>query len=244
MNLTPAETSSATDAPPWTWRDIGQIVAATLLGAILLFALLPLVLGGPEQREEGLAAPAAFVAMASLYGLLLLSIYLIVARRVGWAALGLVPLPARTFAFLPLVLLAQIGGLILINGLIGVLMGSFENPQAGALTGGEPLEPLQLGLLLVLIAGLVPLAEEIFFRGLVYPLLRARGGVVLAVGVSAALFAVVHFIPVLMPALFYIGLLFGIVREQTRSIVPCVILHGLQNGLALLAINMQLAAPQ
>jgi uncharacterized protein len=50
------------------------------------------------------------------------------------------------------------------------------------------------------------------------------------------LFALVHFIPILIPGLFWVGFVLAWVRERSGSIVPGIVLHALQNGLVVWAI--------
>jgi membrane protease YdiL (CAAX protease family) len=46
-----------------------------------------------------------------------------------------------------------------------------------------------------------------------------------------------------MPSLFFVGLILGYMREQSGSVLPGVLLHALQNGIALLAFQAALSAP-
>jgi uncharacterized protein len=128
----------------------------------------------------------------------------------------------------------------------GELMGEGEGggaAEAGEGEGGGAAEeaegevpalpPLSIGeylMLMVLVAVAAPLAEELLFRGMLYPLLRRNMGVVAAVALSAALFSAVHVVPILLPALFVIGVVLAIVRERSGSLWPCIALHALQNG--------------
>jgi membrane protease YdiL (CAAX protease family) len=98
------------------------------------------------------------------------------------------------------------------------------------------LTPRDLIFLLLLIAVIAPIAEELFFRGMLYPVLRQRWSAPWAIGINALLFALVHFIPLLLPALFFIGLILAWVRERTQSIVPGILLHAMQNGLVVVAV--------
>ncbi len=84
-----------------------------------------------------------------------------------------------------------------------------------------------------------PLVEEAFFRGFVFRGLVNRWGSVAGLVLSAAVFTGMHFsLPVLLP-IFVTGLLLGGLYWYTRSLWPSIIMHGLQNGLAvLLAINL------
>jgi len=78
----------------------------------------------------------------------------------------------------------------------------------------------------------VPLVEEVFFRGLLYGLLREKLGIWMAIVVSSALFGMGHGLgPVgLVTALAGVG--FALVYEKTGSLAPAVIAHSLGNLLA------------
>ena len=89
---------------------------------------------------------------------------------------------------------------------------------------------------MLVIAILAPIAEELFFRGMLYPLLRRNLSVWPAIFLNAALFSLIHFIPVLLPALFIVGLMLAWVREKSGSVIPCMILHCMQNALAVFSI--------
>ena len=71
------------------------------------------------------------------------------------------------------------------------------------------------------------------FRGFLYRLLHKRLPTWAAVPISAAVFAVAHGMPVLIPILFYLGVVFALVVEHTRSLYCSMILHALQNSVAL-----------
>jgi hypothetical protein len=78
-----------------------------------------------------------------------------------------------------------------------------------------------------------PVAEELFFRGLVHGSLR-RFGVPLATVASAAIFAAVHFVPAAFPVLFVVGAILAILYERTGSLIPGIVVHALINSLATL----------
>jgi uncharacterized protein len=59
---------------------------------------------------------------------------------------------------------------------------------------------------------------------------------------NAALFAAAHVVTLLLPGLFVVGLFLAYLRERSGSIWPSVLLHALQNGVALLLINAALAS--
>ena len=78
-----------------------------------------------------------------------------------------------------------------------------------------------------------PVVEETFFRGLVFRGLWNRWGAGVGLVLSAAVFAGMHFsLAVLLP-IFVTGLLLGGLYLYTRSLLPAIIVHALQNSLAL-----------
>ncbi len=77
---------------------------------------------------------------------------------------------------------------------------------------------------------LAPLLEELFFRGLLYPLLRRAFGFVIAVAVTAAAFAAIHgtqlgyaWAPIL--SIFVVGVAFTVTRARTNSVATSFLMH-------------------
>jgi len=92
-------------------------------------------------------------------------------------------------------------------------------------------------LLLVLVAVTVPVAvaEETFFRGYAYRLLRVRFGVAVAVGGSAVLFALAHGLePGAWLPILPVGIVFALLVEGSGSLWPAVVAHAVVNGAAVL----------
>jgi hypothetical protein len=77
---------------------------------------------------------------------------------------------------------------------------------------------------------LAPLLEELFFRGLLFPLLRRSYGVVVGVLLTALAFAAIHgaqlgyaWAPVL--SIFVVGVVFTLVRLRTNSVAASFLMH-------------------
>ncbi len=77
---------------------------------------------------------------------------------------------------------------------------------------------------------LAPLLEEMFFRGLLYPLLDRGFGVVVGVLLTATAFAAIHgaqlgyaWAPVL--SIFIVGVVFTVVRVRTNSVATSFLMH-------------------
>ncbi len=99
-----------------------------------------------------------------------------------------------------------------------------------ALAGaGEPL-----GLVLVAVALVPGVCEELLCRGVLLPALSGAGRAV-GVIVSAALFALLHLSPYRFVPTFLLGLSLGYVTVVARSVIPAIVLHVLHNAAVLVS---------
>ena len=124
-----------------------------------------------------------------------------------------------------------IGGLI-VAGLVSLAITSIIESVQG--TPVEQPEQIELaadpvgGLLVLLgisVVLLAPIAEEIFFRGLLFPGLRRWMRAWPAIMASSVIFAVSHILPLVMAPIFALGVLLAWVVERKRSIVPAIMAH-------------------
>jgi len=116
------------------------------------------------------------------------------------------------------------------------LTGDTTNPQQflidGAMLGGWTF----VGL--VVFGGLlVPFAEELLFRGVVYSALRRHGPVVATVG-SAALFGLAHGLSVVLVAAALMGVVNAELVKRSGSIWPAVLAHAVNNTLVFVPAYM------
>jgi membrane protease YdiL (CAAX protease family) len=219
---------------PWTKRDIFW---AVVLGVLILLGLVMLMLLGLAVYQlltgtESSPGPLVTLILVAELGLLLPVWALGVHKyRLPWSSVGFRRFDlARGLALGCLFLLAAFG----FNLVWGVILGVFDlqvQPDMLPLFGGGIP-----GLLLALLAGglVAPIAEEAFFRGYVFAGLRQHLGLLPAMLLSAALFALVHILPTSWPPIFVLGVLFALLYDQTGSIWPAVFVHGIINALAFL----------
>ena len=86
---------------------------------------------------------------------------------------------------------------------------------------------------------LVPLAEELVFRGAILrSLLKWNSRPWVAILISAVLFSAAHMNPAQMPHTLLIGLLLGWMYYRTDSIVPGVVFHWVNNTVAYVIYNL------
>ena len=247
MNSLPAATHGRRRVG-WTFVDMLLVIVLSVAGTILFavafgVVLAALGLGDGQQyiRDHPVTVTAA--ALAVVYGMLLVVAYLWIVRRrnVGWSAIGFRPPPLLPLLLSPIIVIGQFGTVAITNLLIFSLIGQFENPQTAAISGGQGFSWLNFGLMLLLAGVVAPIAEEVLFRGLLYGWLRSRMPIALAVILSAAVFAAAHVIPLLMPALFLVGIILAVAYELSGSLWLSILLHSLQNSLSVALVFAALA---
>lgn len=87
----------------------------------------------------------------------------------------------------------------------------------------------------VVIAGLVPVVEELVFRGLGFTLLLPYLGLPLTVAGTGLIFALGHGLLYGLPVLILFGSALAYLRARTGSVLPCIVTHGLFNAFALVS---------
>ncbi|HIU97890.1 MAG TPA: CPBP family intramembrane metalloprotease [Candidatus Ornithoclostridium faecigallinarum] len=112
--------------------------------------------------------------------------------------------------------------------------------DTSAATSIMPSTPGELAATLILVALLPAIAEEYVFRGCVARAF-ARKGYVFAVFMSALLFAIMHGSPLQLVHQFLIGVVCAVLFFATRSLWPPIILHFLNNAIALVLGYVQSA---
>ncbi len=97
-------------------------------------------------------------------------------------------------------------------------------------------------LLFVLAAVMAPFAEELLFRGWIYTSLRSSFGMWVALLVSSAIFASLHYEDTHLYALvvFPIGLALGALRERTGSLKASISFHAFFNATAFVLAALDL----
>lgn len=94
-------------------------------------------------------------------------------------------------------------------------------------------------IIVLAVVVLAPLGEEVLFRGYAFNAFLQQWGPLPAYLLSAFLFSIAHSlaategqIALLVPA-FIIGLVLALGMHKTRSLVPCVVAHALNNAVAI-----------
>lgn len=93
-------------------------------------------------------------------------------------------------------------------------------------------------LLLMLLVGsvLAPLVEEMYFRGMVYPVLRKHIGVTWAIVISGMFFGMMHWDLWRTIPLAFGGMALAYIYERSRTIYAPWLAHGVWNGIMALIV--------
>jgi len=159
-------------------------------------------------------------------------------KKITFADVGLINFGLKS-------LLAGIAGGIVLFFLIG-FFGNFltdylgvPQPQSFALVVQGADSIAKLIPLLLLGSIVVPLQEEILFRGLVYPPLRQTYGRGVGILLTALFFGLMHFDFIRFLVLVVGGLLLTLLYEKTRSLWSAIITHGVWNILMTVLMWLQ-----
>lgn len=174
---------------------------------------------------------------------LVVPIYLVGIRRkkISWSDLGLQSFRSGWFfaaAFLGFLAIPISGFVALI---IQILLGRpLENPQLPFLI---PAGSSLFGGVMIFILGglLLPFAEELFFRGLLYNWLRQHWGATAAILSSAFIFAILHGDFAIGGAAFILGIILAWLYERSQSLWPAFIVHAINNGVKIALLYILLA---
>jgi membrane protease YdiL (CAAX protease family) len=220
---------------PWRWTDV-------LIG----FAPM-IVLGMAALLASFVIDPARLPVVPRVYVLL----PLMALTQAWWLAYPLwtarrrhsgSPHLPRVRAVVVEALLALLAAPVVILTMSGVIQGlghvfgqsemPSDSPGQLALSSNR-VESLGV-LILALVAA--PVAEEVFFRGMLYSALRRRLPVIVAAPIQAVIFALMHpFGWVYQAGIIVIGLALAGFYEWRKTLVAPVLLHALINAIAMSA---------
>lgn len=192
-----------------------QIVGAILL-AIPYAAYLAVTGGDISQTQTAVLAPSFFLSILLMVGFLWKFGY-ISREKVTWSIVS----PS----YLVLTLVATLSGIWVLDVLMSrlhlpdLLKESFDILQSG-----------WMGILAIAVAG--PILEELLFRGAITKILLQKYTPTKAILFSALIFGVFHVNPVQVVGGCIIGLLLAWVYYKTASLIPCILIHIVNNSLS------------
>ena len=98
----------------------------------------------------------------------------------------------------------------------------------------QPESIMGFFLLFIAVVIIAPLGEELLFRGFLQQILEKHWkDVTKAVLVTALFFAMIHMNPYWFVQIYILGILLGFLAWKTKSVLPPLILHGINNAMAM-----------
>jgi membrane protease YdiL (CAAX protease family) len=250
-------TASRESAPEQRWglgdAVVGFVAAqvlSVLVGAVLLGILIvvgiPMGVGSAAALDHHVRSISAGLTVAGL-GLLQVPLWVTELGTVWWAGEVRGTGVRRDFG-LHLRPLDVVGGLVAgaaTQGLVSIGYSIVQHLSHWSVSDRTAQQVaakghgwLGVSTLLLLFAGVAPLVEEVFYRGLVQRSLERRLPAAWALGVTALVFAAIHLQPELLPGLFIAGLVFGALAQRTGRLGPAIFAHVGFNASTILAMAL------
>lgn len=199
------------------------------IGTGIVLSIPVLVAARPPSGEDLSDAASALVQFATVLGFLLVP-FAIAAGRGATVREAAQQLGVRRFR--PSAtkwMAAAIGAYLLFAIVYTAVFGQPEQQDVAEAFGAIPVQ-----VLLIVVAA--PISEEVCFRGMLFGGLRERLPRLAAALISALIFGGLHATTGLsaVPVLVAFGLILALLYEKTGSIWPGILLHMLNNSVALL----------
>jgi membrane protease YdiL (CAAX protease family) len=187
------------------------------------------IIDSPGEGDLSTSANVV-VQLATALGFLLVPIA--IATRWGASSVGEALRRLGVRSFRPGALkwmLAAIGAYLVFAALYAGLFGAPHQEDIAESFGALPIQ-------ILLIAIAAPVSEEVCFRGMLFGGLRQRLPRLAAALVSGLIFGGLHALTGIsaVPPLIAFGFILALLYEKTGSIVPGIVLHMLNNSIALI----------
>ena len=215
--------------PYSNWGPVAGILGVLLaLGTGVVLSIPAVIADNPG--DGGLSDTAnALVQLGTALGFLLVP-FAIAARRGATVRQAAGELGLRRFRPSAVKwMFAAIGAYLGLTILYVAIAGAPEQEDIAEAFGTVPVQ-------ILLIAIAAPISEEVCFRGMLFGGLRERLPRIAAALISALIFGALHATTGVsaVPPLIAFGFVLCLLYEKTGSIVPGIVLHMLNNSVALL----------
>jgi membrane protease YdiL (CAAX protease family) len=235
------------DLPAWPpWAPFAAMLVT--LGIAILGATIGTVVAQLSGHEIDAGDPPPGVTITGTFfqdAGLILSAWLLARLTAGSPT-------AAQFGLRPVAVRKALGWLfgvwvafIFFSGIWAAALGIEENDDLPQELGADE-SSTALFFVAVLVCVAAPIAEELFFRGFCFTALRRWIGVAGGAIATGVIFGLIHAgsaeAEFLVP-LAVLGVLLCVLYHRTGSLLPCIVLHALNNALAL-GVSQSWQAPQ
>jgi membrane protease YdiL (CAAX protease family) len=216
--------------PYANWGPLAAVLGVLLaLGTGIVLSVPVAIVDKPPSGGDLSDAANALVQLATALGFLLVPFAIAAGRgatvRRAASQLGLRGFRPGAIKWM----FAAIGAYLLFAIAYTAVFGAPEQKDIAEDFGTVPVQ-----ILLIVIAA--PISEEVCFRGMLFGGLRERWPRIAAALISGLIFGGLHALTGLsaVPPLIAFGFILALLYEKTGSIVPGILLHMLNNSVALI----------
>lgn len=233
-----------TIAVPWKWTDviIVNLLALILPALSLIFLALLGSFFNPAKDIYNFLLSTSPASQSALYGLgvffelgllyLVIKKYNLSFKNFGLAKFKAFEAAKLVFGFYILIIIC----VWLIFSLISIIAPSIninEVQKTGFESASQVWEKM-IGFFIIVIAA--PVVEEIYYRGFTFAGFIARFGFLSSALFSSLIFSLLHFQLNVGIYTFVLALFLCLMYYKTKSIIPGIILHSVNNFIAYLVI--------
>lgn len=204
-----------------SWKDV-----LALLGVFLAATVLSSLVAGLLQKAGILSAGlGTFVAYVLQFVLTIAFAWIQRRRRMPREVTGLkFGLSRVDFTVILWGMIVVLATGLVIEPLLALLPDAFMEAISSLMGRG--------GWMMLTSIVVAPILEEILFRGIIQDSLTYKYGPWKGIVLGAAVFGIVHIIPQQVINAFLIGLVLGYIYYQTRSLIPVMVIHCINNAIA------------
>ena len=216
--------------------SIGAVFGIVILSVISAFTLGGMIMGisasFPEQTNKLYIYISFFLGQCII---LVPPIYFLNAKQKPiFKSLRINSISIKTFKYS---FIFSLGILIIFNTLDKIIHSIIPTPDY-IIDLGHIMQPEStLGYIFLFLAVVIvaPIGEEVLFRGFLQKFLEEHWkDITRAVLTTSLFFAMIHFNPFWTIQIYLLGVVLGFLSWKTKSVIPCIILHSLNNGTAYL----------
>ncbi|MHB0977701.1 MAG: CPBP family glutamic-type intramembrane protease [Candidatus Aquicultorales bacterium] len=243
-DVVPEEAGDASLRVPWGIGEAIAVITAGMLvsGVLVVSSLIPKMLSDSGVITLPLNAwIIPVVGMLVSYALypLLAWVFAIKIGKGSWSDFNLGRFSWPGMALVPLLLIGVLGFTLAYENILAFFGVMPSEAQIEMITGlfGDGLWGLATAVLII--ALMAPFGEELLFRGFLHPVLRQSCGPKAGVLASGFVFSLVHVDTYAFLPLMVIGMALAWLYQRSRSLWPPIVLHALNNLLAIVVMVVE-----
>lgn len=234
---------------PWSWRDVGFLVSAVVLGFLCAEVTAEILLAlGAEAAGTWILQLHTLIFQILAIGII---VYLLRRRGISWReafGLGHGHVLLRIgqgilfyLAAMPVVLFYGLLSLVLFH-----VLGLPFDRQPAVQFMLDPEQPLALQLYLASLAIVgAPIIEEALFRGIAFPAMLRHTTLMRAMVFVSLIFAAIHLTPTAVIPLFVFAMALSLAYLYTGNIIVPIVMHLLFNSVSLgMLVMLRMLAPE